>query len=97
MSLKVIWSAKSKKNYIKIADFILEKWTAKEVKKFSEKTAKAITQIVNHPEIAPVSQKKHIRKFLIAKQTSLYYSVQKNTVILVTFQDNRQNPKKLKL
>ena len=95
---KITWSPKAQKSYIHIADFILEKWSKKEVKKFSDITSSTILQIAQNPELFIASKhKKNIRKGFITKHTSLIYKVKSNEIELVLFWDNRQNPKKLKL
>ncbi|TAF74303.1 MAG: type II toxin-antitoxin system RelE/ParE family toxin [Bacteroidetes bacterium] len=43
------------------------------------------------------SKKKKIRKCLITKHNALYYTISNNKVQIITIQDTRQNPKKLKL
>lgn len=96
--IKITWSPKALKSYIHIADFILEKWSKKEVKKFSDITSSTILQIAQNPELFVASKhKKNIRKGFITKHTSLIYKVKTNEIELVLFWDNRQNPKKLKL
>lgn len=95
---KITWSPKALKSYIHIADFILEKWSKKGVKKFSDITSSTILQIAKNPELFVASKhKKNIRKGFITKHTSLIYKVKPNEIELVLFWDNRQNPKKLKL
>lgn len=96
--IKITWSSKAQKSYIHIADFILEKWSKKGVKKFSDITSSTILQIAQNPELFVASKhKKNIRKGFITKHTSLIYKVKPNEIELVLFWDNRQNPKKLKL
>ena len=95
---KIIWSPKSRKSYIKIADYILEKWSKKELEKFNRITSSTIQKIAKNPEMFVVSkQKKEIRKGFITKQTSLLYRIKSNEIQLIYFWDNRQNPKKKKM
>jgi plasmid stabilization system protein ParE len=96
-SLKISWSPRARKTYIHIADFILLKWSKKEVKKFNDITSSTILQIAQNPELFIASkQKKNIRKGFITKHTSLLYKIKPNEIELLYFWDNRQNPKKLK-
>jgi plasmid stabilization system protein ParE len=97
-SLKIIWSPKAQKSYVRIADFILEKWSNKEVKKFNDIASDTILKIAKNPELFIASkQKKNIRKGFITKHTSLLYKIKPGTIELLYFWDNKQNPKKLKL
>ncbi|MES2591592.1 MAG: type II toxin-antitoxin system RelE/ParE family toxin [Bacteroidota bacterium] len=96
--VKIIWSPGAQKSYIRIADFILEKWSKKEVKKFNDIASSTILKIAENPELFIASkQKKNIRKGFITKHTSLLYKIKPNTIELLFFWDNRQNPKKLKI
>ncbi len=62
-SFKIIWSSRAKKSYIRIVDFILEKWSTKEVKKYNDRTSFTILKIGKNPEMFIASQKKkNIRK-----------------------------------
>ena len=97
MALKNRWTPPSRGNYFKITQFILDNWTSKELQKFVDKTAKTLSQIAKGPELFPVSKKGNIRKCILSKQTILFYRIKKNEVDLVTFRDNRKNPKTLKL
>lgn len=96
---KIIWSPRAEKSYNRISDYILEKWSKKEVKKFNDIASSTILKIVKNPEMFVASKKqKKIRKGFVTKHTSLIYKIKSNKIIeLVYFWDNRQNPKKLKL
>ncbi|MGQ0827476.1 MAG: type II toxin-antitoxin system RelE/ParE family toxin [Bacteroidota bacterium] len=97
-AFKIIWSPKAQKTYNRIADFILKKWTKKEVKKFNDITVSTILKISKNPELFVTSkQKRNIRKGFITKHTSLLYKIKPTEIELLYFWDNRQNPKKLKL
>ena len=97
MPSKVIWSPKAQTSYIRIADFILKKWSLKEVKDFTDITSSTIFAITRNPELFEVSKhKKDIRRGFITKHTSLLYRIKADKIELVYFWDNRQHPKKLK-
>lgn len=96
MLLKVVWSPRAEESYVRIADFILKKWTQKEVKKFTAKTFSTITKISKNPKMFVESVlRKGIRKGYISKHTSLLYRVKTNEIELLYFWDNRQDPKKM--
>jgi len=82
---------------MRIADFILQKWSLKEVKKFTSITSSTILAIAKNPELFAASKhKKEIRKGFITKHTSLLYRIKADKIELVYFWDNRQDPQKLK-
>lgn len=47
--------------------------------------------------VSRIFKKEKIRKCLITKHNALYYTISNNKVQIITIQDTRQNPKKLKL
>ena len=49
------------------------------------------------PEIYPLSNYQDIRKVVIRKQISLFYEVKGQSILLIRFWNNYQNPTKLKL
>ncbi len=58
----------------------------------------SINKIVKHPNIFPQSYKKSgIRKCVVNRHVSLFYSIENNQIIIKSVFDNRQNPNKLKV
>lgn len=98
--MDVIWSTRARNSYFCIMDYLQENWTKKEMIQFSNKTLIVIKAITKNPYIF-VSSGKHptIRKAIIDKNNSLFYQVDKkyNKIYLLTFFDNRQDPKRIKL
>lgn len=97
MLLKIKWTPRAKKDYLKIIDYLHEKWTIKEVNSFVIKTNYTLALISKNPNLFPQSKKKEIHKCVLSKQTSLYYRIRNSELELIAFWDNRRNPKKLKL
>lgn len=93
--LEVIWSYEAAKSSDQIIKYLLEEWTVKEAFNFLE-TLKGFEEIVSYfPELYPVSlKKKGYRKAVILKQISILYSVKRNSILVHTIIDNRQDPKK---
>jgi plasmid stabilization system protein ParE len=89
---KVFWTPDAERTFSNVIDFILVKWTGKEVKKFTSATQKTVIQIAKTPEMFVSSEHKHIRKAVITKHNSLYYQVKKDSIHLLIFWDNRKNP-----
>ncbi|MCB1155865.1 MAG: type II toxin-antitoxin system RelE/ParE family toxin [Leptospiraceae bacterium] len=97
--MKIIWSPKAKKTFLQILDWLSENWSRKEVDTFVTQTEETIEQIKNNPYLYQASEKhKNTRRGLVNKIISLYYRIKprKNEVELITFWNNRQNPRKNK-
>ena len=97
MPLKIHWTPESKITYNNTLESISEKWPAKELKKFVQKTENVLSNISQNPELFPRSKRKNTRKCVVTRHTSLFYRIKQDEIELVSFWDNRQDPKKLKL
>ncbi len=96
--MKVIWTEKAEETFHQNIAYLEEKWTQSVIDDFIEKTDESILAISNHPLVFPVvRKKKRVHKCLVVKQISLFYRVVGDEIYLVTFWNNFQNPKKLKL
>ena len=98
--MKIHWTPRSLKSYLKIIDYLSKNWTAKEINKFVAQTDKTIEIIKQNPYTYQASnEKKYVRKGFINKLVSLYYRIRprKNEIELLVFWQNRQDPNTLKL
>ena len=93
----VEWSKEAELTFIQAVTQIREKWTEREVENFIVRTEKVIEFIGQNPTLYPYSKIGFVHRAVISKQTSLYYHVTtENKIILLSFEDNRQNPSKVK-
>ena len=94
---KIIITDKAKINIINIFDYLELKWNLKVKTKFAFKLNEMIKLIKINPDIFPISEKnKRLRKCVVTKQSTLYYSFNSNQIIIVSLFDTRQDPKKIK-
>jgi len=96
MALTVKWSKEAKETYENIIAYLKENWSDKEVIKFANKTTSILNVISHQPYIFKASNYKKVRKAVLGKQNSLFYLVRESEIYLVTFWDNRRDPKKNK-
>lgn len=85
MALTIKWSEKATANFNDILAYLNEHWTNREVTKFIAKTNSTLTVISYQPFAFKASNYKHIRK-----------AVRDTEVYLLSFWDNRMDPKKNK-
>jgi plasmid stabilization system protein ParE len=65
---------------------------------FSQKLDHTIELISKNPELFQASKKKkNIRRVVVAKYNTLYYRLNYETVEIISFFSNRQDPKKRKI
>lgn len=96
MALTIRWSKEARTTYEDVLSYLKENWSDKEVKKFIKKTDSILLVISHQPYIFKSSEHKKIRKALVTKQNSLFYIVRESEIYLITFWDNRMDPKKNK-
>jgi hypothetical protein len=98
MSYKVFWTGEAEQTFNDNIAYLELKWTETVIANFINKTEEAISVIKANPQLFPrINKKKNIHKCLVVKQISLYYKVLDNRIYLLTFWNNYQNPKKLKI
>jgi plasmid stabilization system protein ParE len=98
MNYKIIWTPRSEKNFSAIEFYLQKKWNAYVILTFYDKVDRLLKIISKNPELFPeINKEKKIRKCVIVKQVTLYYTIKEKEkqIDLVTFWDTRQNPKKL--
>lgn len=96
--MKISWTPTARRTYFNILDYLAEKWTKKEVANFIFEVERLLDHIVDNPKMSPAyRKKKNVRRALITKHNTLYYRIRpgKKVLELITFWDNRQDPKKL--
>jgi hypothetical protein len=96
--MEIIWSAKAKISFFSVIDYLSGNWTKNEMLQFYQRTHITINAIKKNPALFPASSKnKAIRKAIIDKNNSFFYKIDPTNpkIYLLTFFDNRQDPKKL--
>ncbi len=94
---KVKWSDEADRNLNKVIKYLEQNWTEREIKKFMKKLNKHISIIQNQPDSFPKTNNFNVRRSVVTKQITLYYSISQDTLTIVSVFDNRQDPKKLKI
>jgi plasmid stabilization system protein ParE len=99
MTIPIVWSPKAEETFDTIINYLKAHWTAREVNNFLAETDRQLKRISYFPFSCPESLKyKNVHRCIISKQTSLVYRYKprKEVIEIVTFFDNRSNPKKVK-
>ncbi len=93
---KLIWSDEALNNLKGIIDYLENRWTKKEIKKFAQLLDKKLKLIENNPMLFPEGDKSDgLRKSVLSRQTTIYYRIINSEIRIITLFDNRQNPNKL--
>lgn len=94
---EIIISKTATKNALEIAAYIEAKFSLKSKNEFIEKVNKAFELIRTNPEIFPKSEINANRfRFVLTKQTTIYYRFSSSEIRIIALFDTRQNPNKIK-
>lgn len=81
---------------IDLLEYLELKWSVKVRDKFISKLDKSIYLIQNDPEVFPKSQvNKNQYRYVLSKQTTIYYRYNSKQIRVLAFFDTRQNPIKI--
>lgn len=95
---KLIWSDEAINNLKGIIEYLENRWTKKEIKKFAQLLDRQLSLIKDNPLLYPESDKSNgLRKSVLSRQTTIYYKVVKYEIRIMTLFDNRQNPERLNI
>ena len=74
--------------------YLEENFSKKEIQKLAQKTESIINLISQNPGLFPKSKKKNIHKVTILKFNTMYYRTKGESLEILSFFSNRQNPKR---
>ena len=96
--VKFIWSNIAKQEYWNNIDYLLENWSEKEASRFINLVDENLHIIKQNPKTFAKTDYKNTRSVIITPQIRLFYKIlNKNTVELLHFWNNYQNPEKINL
>jgi len=84
MSYSIEWSEEAEVTYTKILLYLEEKWTEREVNNFMTRTEEILSFVEENPLLYPHSQKQEVHRAVVSSQSSLYYEIYKNKIVLLS-------------
>lgn len=94
---KIDWSDEASTNLDSIIDYLIVNWTSREIRNFFRNLEKKLAVISKTPFAFPSNSSKiTIRRCVLSVQTSIYYEVKEDRVIILSLSDNRRDPNTLK-
>ncbi len=96
MAKEIIWSPQSEITFFRVLEYLYEHWTEKEVTHFIAATEKVINYIAEHPLMFRKTNRKNIHEALVTPHNLLIYKIYPAKIVLITFYDTRQSPRKKK-
>jgi hypothetical protein len=91
--MEIVWTFEAKKTFKKNMIYLKNHWTKKEVDNFALEAFRTIEIVQKNPHIGKYSEDYGCHILVVVKQISLFYEIENNKIILISFWDNRQEPK----
>jgi plasmid stabilization system protein ParE len=90
--LDVEWTNRSLSNAQNIRDYLTSEFSSKEVHHFEDLLRHFEDTVSIFPKIYPTSTKyPSLRRAVLHKLTSVFYTIRDDKIIVIAIQDNRQN------
>lgn len=91
--MEIIWTYEAKSTFKKNMKYLKNYWSKKEVDDFASEALRTIEIIKQNPQIGRYDEDYDCRILVIVKQISLFYEIENDKILLISFWDNRQEPK----
>jgi plasmid stabilization system protein ParE len=89
---EIIWSPLAESQYLKIKDYLLRKFTQKEVNNLNNLLDQFHEIILKFPELYPNTEfRKDLFRAVLSRQVSIFYRINNKTIQIVAIYDNRQD------
>jgi len=96
--LKIRWTEEATRNLESIVTYLETNWTEKELKKFFQKLEKQLLILSFFPEAYPISvKKKKVHRCVLAKNHTIYYTIENEYLVLLSIFDTEQSAPKVKV
>jgi len=91
---KILWTDHALEELSETIQYLETFFSEKEINRLANKIEETITLISQNPLLFPVSDTKNVRKINLLKFNTIYYRIKNDTVEIISFFSNRQNPEK---
>lgn len=97
MAYNLRWSEEAAKNLEQILNYLSENWYQKEVDNFKKRFKKQLNLIGQFPKMFPVSSyNQKLRKSVLSKQTTIFFEIKDETIMVVYIFNTSQDINKIK-
>jgi plasmid stabilization system protein ParE len=95
MTYQITWTDNAQEDLQQIIDYLNENWSQKDADLFSEKLLIRIDILIKSPLIGKKSDIfPSVRRIVITKHNSLFYSIEGDSIKILNIFDTRQYPAK---
>jgi plasmid stabilization system protein ParE len=94
----ILWTDHALSELEEIIAFLETHWTERELRNLAKEIEKTIDLLSRNPLLFQSSDINiTVRRVIVAKKNTLYYRINGNTIEVLSFFSNRQNPQKRKI
>ena len=95
---RIDWTVEALNNLDDIIDYLTNRWSNREISIFYKLLDKRLELLSKSPHIFPDSElKTNVKRSVLSKQTTVYFEVKTNSLVILSLFDNRKNPGSLKI
>jgi len=94
---KILWTDHALKELSDTYAYLESNFSHKVLKNLSIELDNILALITNNPKLFPKSHLVNVRKVVVKRFNTLYYRINGDTIEILSFFSNRQNPEKLKI
>ncbi|MFM6947969.1 MAG: type II toxin-antitoxin system RelE/ParE family toxin [Aquirufa sp.] len=95
---KILWTNFALRELEITIEYLQANWTERELRNLAVEIEETLNLLSHNPNLFQATDaRKDIRRVVIAKHNTLYYRVKDNSIEIISFFSNRQNPMKRKL
>ncbi len=93
--MRIVWTKRALRRLSEILEYIEIEFGVVAKESFRSKTKDFTGLLSEFPEMGTLEVKgKNLRGFQLTKQTRIFYRIKGDLIIILTFFDSRQNPKR---
>ena len=94
---KILWTEHALSELSEVYEYLEFNFTNRELNRLSIAVENTIKLILKDPKLFPFLESKSIRRVVVLKYNTLYYRINGNVIEIISFFNNRKNPKKRKI
>ena len=96
MAYKIVHSPLAEKSFLQNIAYLESEWSIKEINSFIKRTSEVLEILKKDPFVFPKWEfNSEVRKVVLLKQISLFYTINDRRVEIHLFWNNSRNPEKL--
>ena len=96
MAKEIIWTKRADRKFLGILEYLKTEWSLAVAEAFLQRTYEFLDVLAKFPELGTLQYPaKNIRGFVLTKHITVFYKIEGQKILLLTFFDNRQNRRAL--